>query len=119
MAKAVKPIPEGYHSLTPYLTVRDAARAIDFYKRAFGATEKERMASPDGKIMHAELRIGDSIFMLSDEGPGARCQSPQALGGTSGGLFVYVEDVDAAFQRALQAGEAAMAEMAQRTHAAG
>jgi PhnB protein len=104
MTKATKPIPEGYHTLTPYLTVRDAARAIDFYKRAFGATEKERMASPEGKIMHAELRIGDSIIMLGDEFPGAKCRSPQALGGTTGGLFVYVKDVDAAFQQAVNAG---------------
>jgi uncharacterized glyoxalase superfamily protein PhnB len=106
MAKAVKPIPEGYHTLTPYLVVRDAARAIDFYKRAFGATEKERMVGPDGKVMHAELRIGNSVFMLSDEFPGTKCQSPQALGGTSGGLFIYVEDVDSAFRRAVDAGAA-------------
>jgi len=104
--KRVKPIPAGYHSVTPYLTVRDGARAIDFYRDAFGAVEKVRMAGPDGKsIMHAELKIGDSIVMLSDEFPGmSTCRSPQALGGTTVSLFLYVRDVDAAFKRASNAG---------------
>jgi len=102
----VKPIPPGYHSVTPYLTVRDAARAIDFYKGAFGAVEKERMTGPDGKsVMHAELKIGDSIVMLSDEFPGmSTCRSPQSLGGTTVALFLYVQDVDAAFKRAANSG---------------
>ncbi|PYM90814.1 MAG: glyoxalase [Candidatus Rokuibacteriota bacterium] len=104
--KRVKPIPSGYHSVTPYLTVRDAGRAIDFYKDAFGAVEKERMPGPDGKsVMHAELKIGDSIVMLSDELPGmSTCRSPQSLGGTTVSLFLYVRDVDAAFKRAANSG---------------
>jgi len=104
MAKA-KPIPDGYRTITPYITVRGAAEAIDFYKRAFGAEEKERMPGPDGKsVMHAELKIGDSILMLSDEFPQMGCRSPQALGGSTGYLFLYVPDVDSAFKRALDAG---------------
>jgi PhnB protein len=104
--KRVKPVPAGYHSVTPYLTVRDGSRAIDFYKHAFGAVEKARMAGPDGKtVMHAELKIGDSIVMLSDEFPGmSTCRSPQSLGGTTVTLFLYVRDVDAAFNRASNAG---------------
>jgi PhnB protein len=104
--KRVKPIPSGYHSVTPYLTVRDGARAIDFYKGAFGAVEKARMAGPDGtSVMHAELKIGDSIVMLSDEFPGmSTCRSPQSLGGTTVSLFLYVRDVDAAFKRASNSG---------------
>ena len=104
MAKA-KPIPDGYRTITPYITVRGAAGAIDFYKRAFGAEEKERMPGPDGKsVMHAELKIGDSLLMLSDEFPEMGCRSPEALGGSTGYLFLYVPDVDSAFKRALDAG---------------
>ena len=100
-----KAIPEGSHSVTPYLAVKDAAQAIEFYKRAFGAEEVERMAGPGGKgIMHAEIRIGDSRVMLSDEFPGAGCTSPQSLGGTTCHLFVYVPDVDSAYQQAVSAG---------------
>ena len=99
-----KPIPEGYHSLTPYLVVDDGARAIDFYKQAFGATERGRMAQPDGKVAHCELQIGDSVLMLSDPMPGSGMTSPKDLGGHSGGLYLYVEDVDAAVQRAVDAG---------------
>ena len=103
--KEVKPIPEGYQTMTPYLTVRDAARTIEFYKEAFGAQERYRMPTPDGKgIAHAELKIGDSIFMLSDEMPGMGYGSPLSLGGTAVGFYVYVEDVDAAFDRAIAAG---------------
>ena len=101
---AVQPIPKGYHTLTPYLTVRDAARAIEFYKKAFGAEEKGVMNGPDGKVMHAELRIGDSLFMLADESPQFGSLSPQSIGGTGMGLHVYVEDVDSAFERATKAG---------------
>jgi len=108
----VKPIPDGYHSATPYLTVRDAAKAIDFYKRAFDATEVYRMDSPDGKIAHAELRIGDSVIMLADEMPGSETRSPQSLGGTTGGVFLYVKDVDMSFHKATSAGARATAQPA-------
>lgn len=96
--------PEGYHSLTPYMTVRDAARAIEFYKQAFGAKEKGVMKGPDGKVVHAELLIGDSIVMMGDEVPQMGALSPQSIGGSAMGLHIYVEDVDAAFDRAIKAG---------------
>lgn len=101
---SVKPIPEGYHTLTPYLTVRDAARAIEFYKQAFGAQERGVMKAPDGKVMHAELKIGDSIIMLADEFPERGVLSPQSSGGAGMGLHIYLEGVDAAFDRAVKAG---------------
>jgi PhnB protein len=101
---SVKPIPDGYHSITPFLTVRDAARAIEFYKQAFGAEERGVMKGPDGKVMHAELKIGNSIIMLSDEFPEYGALSPQSIGGTGMGLHIYVEGVDAAFDRAVKAG---------------
>jgi PhnB protein len=101
---SVKAIPDGYHTLTPYMTVRDAARAIEFYKQAFGAVEKGVMKGPDGKIMHAELRIGDSLFMLADEFPQYGSLSPLSTGGAGMGLHIYVEDVDSAFDRAVKAG---------------
>jgi PhnB protein len=105
MSKGVKPIPDGYHTLTPGLTIRGAARAIEFYKKAFGAEELCRMPGPDGQsVMHAEIKIGDSIVMLGDECPGMSQKSPEALGGTAGALHIYVQDVDAAFQRAVAAG---------------
>jgi len=98
-------IPEGYHTLTVYLIVRDCAKAIDFYKAAFGAVERFRMPNPDGKtIGHAELKIGDSMLMLADEQPGAFGKSPQTLGGTPCCFVMYFEDVDVAFQRAVNAG---------------
>ena len=101
---SVKPIPDGYHTLTPFLTVRDAARAIEFYKQAFGAEERGVIKGPDGKIMHAELMIGDSIIMLSDEFPEFGALSPQSSGGSGMGLHIYVDGVDAAFDRAVKAG---------------
>jgi uncharacterized glyoxalase superfamily protein PhnB len=101
---SVKPIPEHYHTLTPYLTVRDATRAIEFYKQAFGATERGVMKGPDGKVMHAELMIGDSIIMLGDEFPEFGALSPQSTGGAGMGLHIYVDGVDAAFDRAVKAG---------------
>jgi PhnB protein len=101
---SVKPVPDGYHTLTPFLTVRDAARAIEFYKAAFGATERGVMKGPDGKIMHAELKIGDSIIMLSDEFPEFGALSPLTSGGSGMGLHIYVDGVDAAFDRAVKAG---------------
>lgn len=100
----VQAIPDGYHALTPYLAVRDAARAIAFYQAAFGAVERLRMAGPDGKIAHAEVQIGDSILMLSDEFPEWGATSPQALNGTSVKIFLYTNDVDAMWARALAAG---------------
>jgi PhnB protein len=100
----VKTIPEGYHNVTPYLFVRSAGSAIDFYKSVFGATEVVRMAGPNGKIMHAELRIGDSIVMLADENPQTGVMSPQTIGGFSVGLHLYVENVDAVIQKAVESG---------------
>jgi len=101
---SVKPIPEGHHTLTPFLTVRNAARAIEFYKQAFGATERGVMKGPDGKVMHAELKIGDSVIMLADEFPEFGSLSPQSIGGSPMGLHIYIENVDAAFDRAVKAG---------------
>ena len=96
--------PKGYHSVTPGITVRDAAKAIDFYKEAFGAEELDRMEGPDGSIMHAEIRIGDSIIMLGEENPAWGTKSPQTLGGVHGSLHIYVDDADAAFAKAVAAG---------------
>ena len=101
---AVKTIPDGYHAVTPYLSVAGAARAIEFYKRAFGATEIMRLDAPGGTLGHAEIRIGDSVVMLADESPTADNKGPKSLGGTSVSLLVYLHDVDAVFQRALDAG---------------
>lgn len=105
MAGTIRPIPEEFHAVTPHLIVRGAADAIEFYKRAFGAVERFRMPGPDGKlIMHAELLIGDSIVFLCDECPEMDAKSPAALNGTPVSIYLYVEDVDAVFERALQAG---------------
>jgi PhnB protein len=104
MAAAVKPIPDGYHTITPYIRCRKAEDAIEFYKKAFGAKEMHRMVGPDGGIAHAELQIGDSRMMLGEEMPKYNMPSPQSLGGTGGGLFIYVADADAAFARAVAAG---------------
>jgi PhnB protein len=100
----VPPVPPGYHTVTPYLVVRGAAQALDFYRRAFGATELVRMADPSGKIGHAEIRIGDSIVMLADEYPEMGAISPQTAGGSAVGLYLYVEDVDALGAQAVSAG---------------
>lgn len=107
MAGKVKSIPDGYHSVTPYLSIKGAASAVDFYKRAFGAEEIYRLDMPDGKVGHAELQIGDSRIMLADEMPempDAVAKSPQSLQGTTVGMHIYVTDVDARFQRAVDAG---------------
>jgi len=104
MAGQVKPVPSGYHTVTPYLTLSDAASAIDFYKKAFGATERYRMDRPDGKIGHAEIQIGDSIVMVADESSRSDSRSPKSLGGTTAGIFLYVENVDAVFDTAVKAG---------------
>ena len=99
-----KPIPAGYHTLTPYLTLDEATDAIEFYKDAFGAEERVRMEAPNGKIGHAELQIGDSIVMLSDAFPEATTRPPSELGGTTAGVFLYVEDVDSVVNQAVKAG---------------
>ncbi len=105
----VKPIPEGYHTATPYLIVNDAAKALDFYKRAFGATELMSMTGPGGRIMHAEIKIGDSIIMLGQENPQMGVRSPQSLGGSPMFLYLYVEDCDKSFNQAVEAGASATA----------
>jgi PhnB protein len=104
MATATKPIPEGYHSATPYLIVKGAAEAIDFYKRALGATELLRMADPKGGIAHAEIKIGDSVIMLADEHPDMGYRGPRSLGGSAVSIMLYVADVDGTFERAVKAG---------------
>jgi uncharacterized glyoxalase superfamily protein PhnB len=100
----VKAVPDGYHTLTPYLVCKSADDAIAFYVKAFGATETVRMPGPGGRIMHAELRIGSSMLMLSDENPERGALSPQTIGGTPVSIFIYTEDVDALFARAVAAG---------------
>jgi PhnB protein len=99
-----KPIPEGYRTATPYLIVKGAAEAIEFYKRAFGATEMLRMADPQGKVGHAEIKIGDSVIMLADEHPAMGYRGPRSLGGSSVSILLYLEDVDGVFERAVKAG---------------
>lgn len=101
---AVKSIPDGYHTVTPYLIVSGAAQAIDFYKNAFGATELFRMAAPDGRVGHAEIKIGDSVIMLADEMPDMGYRSPRSLGGAAVSTMLYVDDVDARFKQAVEAG---------------
>lgn len=103
MASTVRPIPEGYHTVTPYLIVKGGARALEFYKKAFGATELYRMEFGD-KIGHAEILIGDSHVMLADEYPDMGYRGPESLGGTSVSLMIYVEDVDKKFNQAIAAG---------------
>ena len=109
---ATKPIPEGYHSVTPYLAVDDAAQAIEYYKKAFGARERVRMPAPDGKIGHAELEIGDALVMLADPFPHSTARPPTELGGTSVGVHMYVEDVDATVKQAVDAGATVTMEVA-------
>jgi PhnB protein len=104
MTSKPKPIPDGYHTATPYLIVNGAAQAIEFYKKAFGATEIMRMAQPGGKVGHAEIKIGDSIIMLADESPDVGARSPQSIGGSPVSIMLYVEDVDRIFSQAVAAG---------------
>ena len=104
MAKKAQATPKGYHTVTPSLVVADAAKAIEFYKKALGAEERMRFPAPDGSIMHAEIRIGDSTIMMSDECPEMGARSPQSVGGSPVGLMIYVEDADAMFARAVKAG---------------
>jgi PhnB protein len=101
---AVKPIPDGYHAVTPYLIVDDAKRALDFYKKAFDAVELMRMPGPDGKIGHAEIKIGDSVIMLADEAPAMGARSPRTIGGSPITLMVYIKDVDKQVAQAVAAG---------------
>src|SRR3984957_853537 len=102
---SVKAIPDCYHNVTPYLFVRSAASAMEFYKNVFGAKEIVRMTGPNGKIMHAEVKIGDSIVMLADENPQTGMMSPQTVGGFSVGLHLYVENVDAVIEKAVENGD--------------
>ena len=104
MATEVRPVPEGYRTITPSLTIHDCARAIEFYKEAFGAVERSRFEGPGGKVWHAEIMIGDSIVMLNDEFPDYGSLAPTTIGGTSVALWAYVEDVDEAYARAVKAG---------------
>src|SRR4051812_13233167 len=100
----VNAIPDGYYSLTPYLVVHDAAAAIEFYKNVFGAAETMRMPGPGGRVMHAELKIGNSVLMLADENRERGYLSPKSLGGTGSSVMFYTDDVDATFQKAVAAG---------------
>ncbi len=108
MAGSVKPVPEGYHSVTPYLGIKGASEAIEFYKSAFDATELLRIPSPDGLIGHAEIQIGDSRIMISDESPEMDFRSPATIGGTPVHVYMYVEDVDRIFAQTITAGATAM-----------
>jgi PhnB protein len=110
MTHHVKPVPDGYRSVTATLTVHDGAGAMEFYAKALGAKERMRSLGPGGKIMHAELEIGDSVIMLSDEFPEMGNRSPKTLGGTVGGIWLYVPDVDATFRHAVAAGATALGE---------
>lgn len=104
MSKSISPVPPGYHTVTPYLLIRGASDAIAFYKEAFGAVEVLRLTSPDGRISHAEIRIGDSHVMIADEHPEMDFLGPQSRGGTTVSLMVYVPDADSVFARAIKAG---------------
>jgi PhnB protein len=109
---AAKPIPDGYHTVSPYLAVEDAARAIEYYTKAFGAKEVVHMDAPNGQIGHAELQIGDSRVMLADPFPQSSTRPPKELGGTSVSVFMYVEDVDAMVKQAVNAGATVTMEVA-------
>jgi uncharacterized glyoxalase superfamily protein PhnB len=103
-----KPIPDGYHTVTPALTVKNGAEAIEFYKRALGAKELMRIPGPDGRLMHAEIEVDGSKVMLADESPEMGCRAPSSVGAVSSSLYVYVQDVDKAFRRAVEAGAKAL-----------
>jgi PhnB protein len=104
MPKSAQAIPQGYHTVTPSLVVAGAAKALDFYKKALGAEERSRFPAPDGSIMHAEIKIGDSIIMLGDEMPEHGARGPRAIGGTPVSFFIYRDNVDKAWKQALDAG---------------
>jgi len=109
MTHHVKTVPVGYHTATPVLTVDNGVQALEFYVRAFSATKRGGVSSFDGKVMHAEFQIGDSVFMLSDEFPTMGNKSPKSLGGSTGGVWLYVPDVDAAYRQAIGAGATSLA----------
>ena len=109
---ATQPIPEGYHTATPYLVIDGASEAIDYYKKAFGAKERMRMEAPGNRIGHAEIEIGDSLVMLADAFPQSTTKAPTELGGTTAGVFLYVEDVDAVVKKAVDAGATVTMEVA-------
>jgi PhnB protein len=109
---SVQPVPDGYHTVTPYLAVDDAAAAISYYVKAFGARERGRMETPDGRIGHAEIEIGDSLVMLSDPSPQASTTPPGEIGGTTASVFMYVDDVDAVVGKAVDAGATVTMEVA-------
>lgn len=111
---AVNAIPEGYHTVTPFLYIRDAAKAIEFYKRAFGAVESARLEHPSGKLAHAEIKVGNSPIMVSDEFPEWDTLGPQSRGGSSSSLHLYVDDVDAVVERAVAAGATLLMPVADR-----
>jgi PhnB protein len=100
----IEKIPKDYHSITPVLIVKNGDKAIEFYKNGFGVEERCRMKSPDGRVAHAELKLGDSVFMLSDEYPEMKCHSPKTIGGSPVSMYVYVDDVDSIFNKAISAG---------------
>jgi PhnB protein len=104
MPSKVKPIPDGHHTVAPYLAIKNAVSALEFYKKAFGATETYKLIVPDGRLGHAEIRLGDSLIMLSDEFPEFGGKAPEALGGSPVSIHLYVEDVDAFVKRAVAAG---------------
>lgn len=108
MTNKVKPIPDGYHAVTPYLFIKGAAKALEFYQKAFGAKVRMRMDGPNGTVGHAEIQIGDSAIMLADECPQMEARSPQSIGGSPVGLHLYVEDVDTVFNQAVAAGAKVM-----------
>ena len=111
---SVQPVPEGYHTLIPYLAVDDAAKAIEYYKQAFGARERARMDGPDGTVGHAELEIGDSVVMLADPFPHASTTPPSDAGATTAAIVMYVEDVDGVVKRAADAGATITEEVADK-----
>ncbi|HVW50397.1 MAG TPA: VOC family protein [Trinickia sp.] len=112
MTSSVKPIPEGMHTITPQIVCANAAQAIEFYAKAFGAIELFRMPGPSGKLAHAQIKIGDSVLMLTDESPECGSSGPKTLKGTPVSLYVYVEDADKAFERAVSAGATVMMPLA-------
>lgn len=102
--KEIEKIPKDYHSITPVLIVKNGDEAIEFYKNGFGVEERCRMKAPDGRVAHAELKLGDSVFMLSDEYPEMKCLSPKTIGGSPVSMYVYVDDVDSIFNKAISSG---------------